>query len=249
MAYENFADVADDYWRTFGPEFHVLIQGRLEAWLRRYGIRPHRVLDLGCGTGSLAVEWARQDYQMTGVDVSAAALRIARKKARSARVRVRFIRTDLRKFALPSRFDLAVSIFNTVNHVLSVDGLQSMFRCVAKALNPSGWFVFDVNNASCFRRVWGGISVVDHPRFVLVRQDQLDFKNKKASAHLMIYKRRHGGFIRGEDLIRETWFDHRLIRRIAVRAGFQVVHKEDFNPFDGGKRDSKIKSLWLLRKV
>lgn len=248
MHYGSFANIADDYWKTFGPEFHELLQRRLKSLLSRYHIRPRRILDLGCGTGSFVLAWARRGFQMSGLDGSDVALQIARRKARSAHLAVNFVNGDLRQFGFSRPFDLVVSIFNTVNHILSEAALRSTFRCVAGALIPSGWFMFDLNNASCFRHVWGGVSVVDHPRFVVVRRDQIDFKRKKASAQMAIYLRQNQRFIRSEDTIRETWYSSNTIRRLASETGFRVVRAEQFNPFGHPALPSGIKTLWLLQK-
>ncbi|CAL9403260.1 2-methoxy-6-polyprenyl-1,4-benzoquinol methylase, mitochondrial [Streptomyces sp. enrichment culture] len=50
---------------------------RLRAWLPR---RAGDVLDLGCGTGSLSLLAAEQGHRVTGVDLSPAMVRLARRK-------------------------------------------------------------------------------------------------------------------------------------------------------------------------
>ena len=56
---------------------------------------PARVLDLGCGTGSLAVVLAAAGYEVTGIERSAQMLVAARAKATSAGVSVQFVRGDV----------------------------------------------------------------------------------------------------------------------------------------------------------
>lgn len=46
-----------------------------------YGVRGPQVLDLGCGTGDLALALARRGYHVTGVDISPVAIERARAKA------------------------------------------------------------------------------------------------------------------------------------------------------------------------
>ena len=51
---------------------------------------PARIVDLGCGTGSLSVLLARSGHEVSGYDLSEAMLAVARDKARHAGVDIRF---------------------------------------------------------------------------------------------------------------------------------------------------------------
>ncbi len=70
-----------------------------------------RVLDVGTGSGALAVSiaMARQGAQVTAVDISEAALDIARGNARSLGANVRFVRSDLFTALTGEVFDVIVS--------------------------------------------------------------------------------------------------------------------------------------------
>ena len=70
-----------------------------------------RVLDVGTGSGALAVSLARlgRDAQVTAVDVSDAALAIARDNARRLGAQVRFVKSDCFAALAGERFDLIVS--------------------------------------------------------------------------------------------------------------------------------------------
>jgi SAM-dependent methyltransferase len=56
---------------------------------------PPSVLDVGCGSGRLAVELAGRGAAVTGIDVSDARLAAARKRANGAGVAVRFVHADM----------------------------------------------------------------------------------------------------------------------------------------------------------
>src|SRR5262249_31139609 len=58
-------------------------------------VAPCRAIDLGCGTGTHAVWLARQGFDVTGVDLSPAAVERARRQAEAAGVAVRFLAADL----------------------------------------------------------------------------------------------------------------------------------------------------------
>jgi ubiquinone/menaquinone biosynthesis C-methylase UbiE len=56
--------------------------------------QPVRIVDLGCGTGSLAVLLAEHGNRVSGIDISGNMIRLARAKARAAGVAVDFVRGD-----------------------------------------------------------------------------------------------------------------------------------------------------------
>jgi ubiquinone/menaquinone biosynthesis C-methylase UbiE len=56
--------------------------------------QPVRIVDLGCGTGSLAVLLAEHGNRVSGIDISGNMIRLARVKARAAGVAVDFVRGD-----------------------------------------------------------------------------------------------------------------------------------------------------------
>ena len=61
-----------------------------------------KVLDLGCGTGELALALARRAHQVTGVDISPVAIDAARAKAAAEGLAVRFEVQDATRLSLPS---------------------------------------------------------------------------------------------------------------------------------------------------
>ena len=67
------------------------VNGHFPSALQEFGIRPCAALEIGCGTGTNAIWFARQGFDVTAVDVSQEAIRRAERKAVGADVRCRFI--------------------------------------------------------------------------------------------------------------------------------------------------------------
>jgi SAM-dependent methyltransferase len=71
---------------------------------------PASVLDAGCGTGRVAIELARRGVDVVGVDLDAAMLDEARRKAPD----LTWVRADLSTLDLGRRFDLVVMAGNVL---------------------------------------------------------------------------------------------------------------------------------------
>lgn len=68
------------------------------------------LIDIGCGTGRHAVEFAKRGFRVTGVDLSSGMLEQARAKAAAAGVDVEFVHADAREFVRQSAFDAAICL-------------------------------------------------------------------------------------------------------------------------------------------
>jgi predicted TPR repeat methyltransferase len=99
------------------------------------------VLDLACGTGTLAARMATGGREVLGLDASERMLAEAR--ARCGFSQVELVAGDFRDFSLDRRFDAAVCASNSLNYVSEPCQLSDVFRAVAKHLNPGGVFTFD----------------------------------------------------------------------------------------------------------
>ncbi|MBS9532177.1 class I SAM-dependent methyltransferase [Mycobacterium sp. M1] len=97
-------------WDTKAPKENVL------DW-HRLGLVHGRVLDIGCGLGDNAVYLAQQGFDVTGLDISPAALVTAGQRAAAAGVQVRFAVADA------TTLDGYTDAFDTV-----VD--SGMFHCL-----------------------------------------------------------------------------------------------------------------------
>ena len=110
--------------------------------IKRANIQPgQRVLDLGCGTGTLAVmiKQSVPEAQVTGLDGDEQVLTIARAKAERANVNIHLEHGLAYKLPYPAQsFDLVLSSF-VVHHLTSADKLRT-FEEVRRVLRPDGWF-------------------------------------------------------------------------------------------------------------
>ena len=98
------------------------------------------VLDIGCGTGTLACQLAAKGVEVVGLDPAAASIEVAQRKPHAEQVR--WIVGDVEALP-PLQVDLVVMTGNVAQVFLSDDEWQRVLRCVHSVLKPGGYLVFE----------------------------------------------------------------------------------------------------------
>lgn len=118
--YSDIGDVFRYHWNNCAVEFdnhaaHVLhTDEQRKAWhallARLVGEGPKDVLDVGCGTGFLALLFAEMGHRVTGIDLSPKMVEIAGDKARSAGLDAQFRVENAMSLSAPdASFDLVIA--------------------------------------------------------------------------------------------------------------------------------------------
>jgi len=141
-----------------------------------------RVLDLCCGSGHVTTELVRRGYLVTGIDSSVELIALAKKDLQGVDLRVQ----DARELHLEGPYDAAISTFDSLNHILSLDELTEVFCGVHRLLSPNGgMLVFDMNLEQAYS--------TDHRRWTVDLSDDsvslirgtYNVETKKASTELI----------------------------------------------------------------
>jgi len=103
------------------------------------------VLDLGCGSGHHAVEFASRGYGVVGYDLSLYQLALAADVAQERGQKINFLQGDMREMAFEEMFD-GVFSWNTSFGYFEEDKNLAVAQRVFKALRPGGMFLIDVIN-------------------------------------------------------------------------------------------------------
>lgn len=111
---------------------------------------PKAVLDLGCGTGALALRLAADGHAVTGLDPAAAMLAVARD--RDAGSRVSWLQGCAADLPAAARFDAAVMTGHAFQCLLTDAATADALRAVRARLNPGGCFLFETRNPAA--RAW-----------------------------------------------------------------------------------------------
>lgn len=133
---ESMADVYDRWYRF--PDDIASSVGRLLEWAR-----GGSVLELGIGTGRIAIPLANEGLDVWGVDASPAMLNRLREEEGSDLVHA--VLTDMARLDLPSapQFSLVYAVFHTFFNLVSEKAQQECLAAVHRHLSSDGRLVIE----------------------------------------------------------------------------------------------------------
>lgn len=120
--------------------------GYLYKLLDARNAKPRHILDLACGTGNVTERLAKAGYDITGVDISPEMIAEAKCKASAHEQSIDYFVQDAAELDLPGRrFDLCISLFDSLNYVTDPNRLALAIERVGLHLSRNGLFIFDLN--------------------------------------------------------------------------------------------------------
>ncbi len=108
----------------------VRVQNLIIKYLESGG---NTLLDVACGTG-LHLKHLKDDFLCTGVDVSKAMLKIARRNTKG----VTFKEADMKTLKLGKQFDVITCLLGSIGYVKTYSSLERTIRNFSKHLNKGG---------------------------------------------------------------------------------------------------------------
>jgi ubiquinone/menaquinone biosynthesis C-methylase UbiE len=205
-----------------------------------------RVLEIGVGTGRVAIPLAQAGCAVTGVDRSSEMLAIGREKVARAGVadRVTLVQADMRRLDLDARFDLAIVPINTFMHNLTLDDQLATLSGIRRRLSPHGLLVIDVFNPDptlpddrrlMLHRVRPGVNGQPVLQFTT---RSLDWERQISSVTFIVDEPDERGYVRRTVFPFELRFllrnEAELLMRQAGLAIEAVYGSYDLGPFEAG---------------
>jgi len=197
------------------------------------------ILDMACGTGTLAYRLAAQAYEVWGIDLSADMIQVAKGKREKAKVTFR--RADMRNARLGRRFDLVTCFFDSLNHCMTPEELQSSFETAHRHLDSGGHFLFDMNTLAGLKN-WYVNDVKRRSNYTLTRSGFYNEETKVATVAIEAFVKRGKLYDRLFEVFHETAYPNSVIRELLREAGLKRVR---IKPFPEGYIGEKPPRIWV----
>lgn len=138
MSYETFAYYYDSLMDAqFYEDYHNFI--------KQHAVYK-TVLELGCGTGEIAILLAQEETLVYATDISKDMLEVSRLKAIDKDVTLFLGRVDMTDFSVDTTVDLVLCLCDSLNYLLTTKEVEQTFYNSYHALNKEGTFIFDVDS-------------------------------------------------------------------------------------------------------
>jgi SAM-dependent methyltransferase len=189
------------------------------------------IVELGVGTGRIAVPTAAAGVRVIGVDSSAGMLEVCRKRAEAAGVtELLDLRLgDLSMPPVPERVRLVTCPFRAYLHLLDERARLEALAAARELLVPEGRLIFDV-----FAPLRDDIEET-HGRWIEREPGIFERADWDEEAQTLTLSVRGAG---GESTMRLAWISEHEWRRTLEKAGFEVERSYgwfDYRPFRGGE--------------
>ncbi|HLV10768.1 MAG TPA: class I SAM-dependent methyltransferase [Halanaerobiales bacterium] len=242
---KSFAEIYDDIMGAVPYRFWY---DYLQELLNYYQLTPSTVLDLACGTGSMSFLFSDNGYQVKGIDRSPDMLAIARNKAvRKDGGKPNFLEADIRDFLLEKKYDLAISLFDSLNYILEYRELKRVFENAYKSLNRQGLFIFDMNTIKRLMSIKPGSTIIKRDNYTCVWEDIIDKEKEHWQVKLNIYFQSKGEYF--EEFHQERGYLVEDVVFALKEVGFNYIVVYNAYTFEkGSDNDNRLYYLAFKKK-
>lgn len=174
-----------------------------------------------CGSGHVTKELVRRGYQVTGVDNSEALIEIARRHLPQVDLYVQ----NIEELKIEKVYDAALSTFDSLNHVLSLDGIRRAFARVREQLVQGGRFVFDMNLAEAYFLDLSQWQVTVTEKMAGLVRGHYDAAENKATTELICFLRQGDSetWVRRSSIVQQRCYEQEEIVEALREAGFDNI--------------------------
>lgn len=195
-SYGEFASLYDELMNDFDYEQWA---DYIERTFEKYDLKPKDILEMACGTGNLTYYLAKRRYNIVCFDLSSDMLSKAYEKL-SRYKNVKILNQNMIDFNINKKFQVILSICDSINYITDENDLLKSFENVYKHLNEGGAFIFDINSHYKLKNIIGNNTFIEDREDVYYTwQNYYDEKSDVCEFYLTFFKEEKDGLYKRFD--------------------------------------------------
>ena len=220
--YEKYASYYD--------RIYAYVDYKGESKFINWAVNKHKtsvgneLLDVACGTGSHALI-LKNNFNITGVDINENMLKIAREKVSE----VDFIKGDMKKLEIESKFDVIICIFSAIHYNTNYSELESTLTNFYKHMENGGILIYDLSfNTDNWIEGIVSVDTVAEEELKIARICQSRLENGIFNANFIFFVKDKGEFDFDIDEHKLGVFEIDKVNKIMEKIGFKTYIYGDF---------------------
>lgn len=243
MAYETFAFVYDEVMDS------SLYQKWLDFSCRHLGEKK-QIMELACGTGALAVEFAKAGFDVTGLDLSEEMLMIASQRAEQEDTPIQLVEGDMLDLTDVGTYEAITCYSDSICYMEDEQSVQQVFDGVYNSLRDDGVFMFDVHSTYQIDEVFPDYSYHYQTDEFAFLWESYQGEVPHSIEHFLTFfvQNEDGTFQRMDELHRERTYPLESYQRMLENAGFSEIEMyADF--IDSPPNEKSRRWFFVCRKL
>ena len=146
----------------------------------------YNIIDLGCGTGDAIKYLESYINKYIGIDHSNEMLEIAKKKYPN----FEFKKANIEEYLDPlnSQYDLVLTAFDTINHLLEKSNWERLFANAYNLLALNGYFIFDICTVNDHKNNWKNyVDIIERDTFTWIKNGKYNSEKNIATTENIFY--------------------------------------------------------------
>lgn len=237
--YSSFAQVYDLFMKDI--PYSQWIEYLKNIW-KMYNCEPKLIAELGCGTGNVTIELAKQKYDMIGIDISEDMLAVAQNKSAELGLQILYLLQDMTEFELYGTVDCIISLFDSINYIKDETKLLKLFKLVNNYLEPDGIFIFDINTEYKFKNILSSntfADITDRATYIWENFYDSETKINEYYMNFFIKHTENNYYERFEETHCQKAYSVDTILNLLNKANLKILNVYDAFKFESPKQNSE----------
>lgn len=206
-------------------------------------IKGETILELGCGTGLMAIELSKENKNVYATDLSPQMLEVAKMNAINANVDLMLGKVDMCDFSINKPVDTVLCLCDSLNYIHKKNQIAKVFKNVHNSLKNDGVFIFDVHSLYKIDTVFENYKEEAKEEEFYFSWSVNKTGNGKIHHHVIIDDFENNEHVE-EDHYQTTW-DVSTYIELLNDAGFTMIELfSDFNDFN----EKGLRHIFIVTK-